>query len=176
MFQPPRMVSYQASDLQPAKDWYSGLLGRGPTFDSPMAVVFSIGDCALAVVREQGQGQGGAGGVAFWSVDDIDGAYRRLIEAGAEPVTEITLLMLRSRIARVLKAVFEAWRKTYTSEHVQFGIDEGTIDAFLSQRGFRLIENLTPQEIETRFLRLSDGALAGRVLALFNLAHASVVE
>ncbi len=407
MFQSPKMVSYQVPDLPKAKDWYSRILGHPPTFDSPMASVFSIGDCALALLPEQSKTEGSSGGVAFWNVDDIDGAYRRLIEAGAEPVTEITLLMLRSRIARLrdpfgnligiisasekktsvedrpsesaqtvafcralatyeekdeirgpdtlaelfiaeeakrslkdaatrdwmikkfggtyeyfigrtvygdriflqalhdrtprivllgagydtrayrfrdsiqgtrifeldalptqqrkrllldgatlpqpsqliyvpinfekqapaevlansgfdrsrktlfvwegvsyylstaaveatlafvrhnspagstlsfdymvqapdmesrhgVKAVFEAWRKTYTSEHVQFGIDEGTIDAFLSTRGFGLIENLIPEEIEGRFLRLKDGSLAGRVLALFNLALASV--
>jgi methyltransferase (TIGR00027 family) len=71
-----------------------------------------------------------------------------------------------------VKAVFESWRKSYTSEHVQFGIDEGAIEGFLSSRGFRLIENLTPQQLEERFLRLKDGSLAGRVLALFNIAHA----
>ncbi len=407
MLQPPKMVSYQVCDLQKAKEWYSAMLGHGPAFDSPMACVFTIGDCSLSLLPQQDRPEGTCGGVAFWNVDDIDSAYRRLIEAGAESVTEITLLMLRSRIARVrdpfgnviglisssqkktsvedrpsesaltvafcralatyeareeirgpdtlaelfvaeesrkslkdpavrqwmieklggtyeffiartvygdriyrqalhdripqivflgagydtrahrfrdsieatrifeldalptqqrkkqllgaaglqtpsqltyvainfetqtaaevlsnagfdrgkrtlfvwegvtyylsadavdatfaliregsgpgstlcfdymvqapdmqsrygVKAVFESWRKTYSSEHVQFGIEEGTIEAFLSGRGFRLIENLTPEELEKRFLTLKDGSLAGRVLALFNLAHAAV--
>jgi methyltransferase (TIGR00027 family) len=73
-----------------------------------------------------------------------------------------------------VSAVLEAWRKTYSSEHVQFGIEEGKIESFLSQRGFRLLENLAPDEIEKRFLALRDGSLAGRVVALFNLARASV--
>jgi methyltransferase (TIGR00027 family) len=408
MFQSPRMVSYQVADLQKAKEWYSRILGRGPTFDSPMACVFSIGDCSLALLPAQETSPGTAGGVAFWNVEDIDGAYRCLLEAGASAVTEVTLLMLRSRIARVrdpfgnvigifsasekktpvegrpsesaltvafcralatyetreevkgpdtlaelfvadesrkalqnpatrqwmieklggtyeffiartaygdrvfvqalrervpqivflgagydtrahrfrdaieatrvfeldvlatqqrkrqllekagvqappqltyvpvnfetqapdevlvnagfdprqktlfvwegvtyylsadavedtfafirrssapgstllfdymvqapdiesrymVKTVFEAWRKTYTSENVQFGIDEGTIDGFLSRRGLRLIENLTPQDMERRFLTLKDGSPGGRVVALFNLALAAVV-
>ncbi len=412
-------------------NWYSRVLGRPPLFDSPMATVFSVGDCTLALRpgppvggsssprrgnEARGPSQGGAdsaegtsGGVVFWQVDDIDAAYRQLLEAGAQSVTEVTLLMLRSRIARLrdpfgnlfgimstptekkasvearpsesaltvafcralatyeeapeikgpdtlaqlfvaeesqatlkdpatrrwmieklagtyeyfiartvygdrlflealregtaqivllgagydsrayrfreslgttrifevdalptqerkrrlleaagltqppqlsyvpvnfetdvlverlaqagfakdrqslflwegvtyylpreaveatlafvrqnaaagsrlcldymiqapdiesrygVKTVLESWRKTYASEHVQFGIDEGTIGAFLSQRGFRLIENLGPQELERRFLTLKNGSLAGRVLALFNIALASVV-
>jgi methyltransferase (TIGR00027 family) len=73
-----------------------------------------------------------------------------------------------------VKAVFEAWRRAYSSERVQFGIDEGCIDTFLSRRGYRLLENLTPEQIEKRFLTLRDGTLAGRAVALFNLALAEV--
>ncbi len=73
-----------------------------------------------------------------------------------------------------VKTVFAAWQKTYSSEHAQFGIEEGTIESFLLQRGFQLLENLTTEQIERRFLTLKDGSLAGRALALFNLAHASV--
>jgi methyltransferase (TIGR00027 family) len=407
MFQAPKMVSYRVPDLQKARAWYSAILDREPTFDSPMACVFSIGDCLLVLVPAGGKPVGDAGGVAFWSVDDIDLAYRRLIEAGAESVTEITMLMLKSRIARLrdpfgniigvlstsekkisvedrpsesaltvafcralacyekreeirgpdnlaelflaeegrkslkdpavrewmikrfsgtyeyfiartiygdrvfrqalrdrvpqvvflgagydtrpyrfrdfientrifeldalptqqrkrqllgranvavppqlvcvsinfeketlsevlskagfdatrktlfvwegvtyylspdavdatfafvrnnspagsticfdymvqapdmtdrygVKAVLESWRTTYSSEHVQFGIEEGIIESFLAKRGYRLLENLTPEQIEQRFLTLKDGTLADRVLALFNLAHASV--
>jgi len=407
MFRPPKMVSYRVPDLQRAREWYSRVLGQPPAFDSPMASVFAVGDSSLTLVPLQEGGEAPAGGVAFWDVEDIDDAYRRLVEAGAEPVTEITLLMLRSRIARLrdpfgnlvgiisasqkrtsiedrpsesaltvafcralaaretreeirgpdalaelfvaeestaalkdpaarrwvieklagtyeffiartafgdgifrealrqripqvvllgagydtrayrfrdsneatrifeldalptqerkrqildrarlappsslayvpinfekqapaevlagagfakgertlfvwegvtyylsaeaveatfafirdasppgstlcfdymvkapdmearygVKAVFDQWRRTYASEHVQFGIDEDAIEAFLHRRGFGLIENLTPEDIERRFLTLGDGSLAGRALALFNLAHASV--
>ena len=101
MPQSPKMVSYQVSDLQKAKDWYSRILSQAPAFDSPMACVFSIGDCSMALVPAGDKPVGTSGGVAFWHVDDIDDAYRRLIEAGAESITEITMLMLKSRIARV---------------------------------------------------------------------------
>ncbi len=73
-----------------------------------------------------------------------------------------------------VSAVLESWRKAYSSENVHFGIEEGTIESFLSQRGFRLIENLAPEQLERRFLALKDGSLAGRVVALFNIALASV--
>jgi len=409
MFQSPRMISYQVPDLGKASEWYSRLLGRDPAFESPMAVIFTVGDCVLALVPLGDSPKGNSGEVAFWSVDDIDDAYRRLIESGAAPLTEITLLMLKSRIARVtdpfgnvlgiicdseskksvedrpsesaltvaycralatydareevrgpdrlaeifvaeegkkslkdpaarewmikrlcgsyeyfvartaymdqvvqqalrddvpqivmlgagydtrpyrfgseikgtrifeldahptqqrkrrllaqayvpippqlvyvtinfereqlaevlaragfdrkaktlfvwegvtyylspravddtlafirnnspsgsalcfdymiqapdlasrygVSAVWEAWRKAYSSEQVRFGIEEGKVETFLSQRGFRLIENLAPDEIEKRFLTLKDGSPAGRAVALFNLAHASVSE
>jgi predicted enzyme related to lactoylglutathione lyase len=101
MFQSLKMISYQVPDLQKARDWYSELLGRDPAFDSPMAVTFAIGGCVLALVPLGDSSRGNAGGVAFWSVDDTDAAYRRLIESGATPLTEISLLLLKSRIARV---------------------------------------------------------------------------
>ena len=101
MLQAPRMVSFQVTELQKARDWYARLLDCEPAFDSPMACVFQVGECALALLPEQERPEGTRGGVAFWNVDDIDAAYRRLIQSGAEPVTEITLLMLRSRIARL---------------------------------------------------------------------------
>jgi len=408
MFQSPRMVSYQVHDLKKARDWYSAILETAPVLDTPISCVFSIGDCSMALVPERDKRGGDSGGVVYWNVDDIDAAYRRLVEAGAESVAEITLLMTRSRIARLrdpfgnvigiisasqkktsvedrpsesaltvaffralatydrreeirgpdnlaelfladegkkslkdpgvpewmikqstgpyeyfiartaygdsifrqalrdrvpqivclgagydtrpyrfqaliegtrvfeldalptqqrkrqllnkanvvappqlvfvsinfekempaevlskagfdrnqktlfvwegvtyyltpeavdatlafirdnsaggsticfdymvqapdmasrhgVKAIYEAWRKIYSSEHVQFGIDEGSLERFLLQRGFRLLENLTTEQIENRFLTLKDGTLAGRVLALFNIAYAETV-
>ena len=101
MLQSPTMVSYQVPDLQKAKEWYSSVLDRDPAFDSPMACVFLIGECSMALVPAKDKSEGTAGGVVFWNVDDIDETYRRLIDAGAESITEITLLMLKSRIARL---------------------------------------------------------------------------
>jgi methyltransferase (TIGR00027 family) len=74
-----------------------------------------------------------------------------------------------------VKQVFEAWRTTYSSERVQFGVDEGRIESFLSKRGFRMLEHLAPMQMEMKFLVLRDGSLAGRVLALFSMVHASVL-
>ncbi len=410
MLRPPKMVSYPVGDLQRAREWYTAVLGQAPAFDSPMACVFTVGECSLSLLPQPaGSGsEGTRGGVAYWEVEDIDSAYRRLIEAGASSVTEVTLLMLRSRIARVrdpfgnliglisasakktsvedrpsesaltvafcralatyetrpelrgpdtlaelfvgpesrrsledpaarewmvqklagtyefflartlygdevyrralrertpqvvflgagydtrahrfreasqdtrvfeldaaptqqrtkqlleaaglqpppqlvyvpinfetqgaaavladagfqsgvrtlflwegvtyylsaeavdatlafirgsagpgstllfdymvlaadmegrygVKTVLESWRKAYSSEPVRFGIQEGTTEAFLSSRGFRLLEDLTPEAMEKRFLTLADGSLAGRVVALFDLALAALV-
>ncbi len=101
MLQSPRMISYRVPNLAQARDWYARVLGQGPAFDSPMACIFAIGDVSLALLPAEDRPDGLAGGVAFWAVDDIDAAYRRLVAEGAAPVTEITLLMMKSRIARL---------------------------------------------------------------------------
>jgi len=43
-----------------------------------------------------------------------------------------------------------------SAEPVQFGIDDGTIEPFLSERGLRLIEQLNAQDMERRFLTVAD--------------------
>jgi methyltransferase (TIGR00027 family) len=73
-----------------------------------------------------------------------------------------------------VKTVLQSWKRSYSSEHVQFGIEEGNLESFLYGRGFRLLENLTPEQMEKRFLMLKDGSLYGHAVALFNLAHAMV--
>ncbi len=70
----------------------------------------------------------------------------------------------------------EAVRNMHRSEPVQFRIQEGAIERFLSERGFRLTEHLTTEEMEKRFLTLRDGSLAGRVTACFRLARAEAAE
>ncbi|MGC9970788.1 MAG: SAM-dependent methyltransferase [Bryobacteraceae bacterium] len=65
-------------------------------------------------------------------------------------------------------------RAMYRAELVQFSIPEGAVESFLSERGFRLIDHLTPEEMEQRYLTLRDGTLAGKVLACFRLARAAV--
>jgi methyltransferase (TIGR00027 family) len=72
-----------------------------------------------------------------------------------------------------VKESMSAMETTYLAEPVQFRIEEGTIEAFLSERGYALIEHLTEKDLETRFLTLRDGSLAGRALACFRLVKAS---
>jgi catechol 2,3-dioxygenase-like lactoylglutathione lyase family enzyme len=43
------MVSDRVPDLDRARQWYQALLKREPSFDSPMAVVFAVGGCSLAL-------------------------------------------------------------------------------------------------------------------------------
>ena len=67
-----------------------------------------------------------------------------------------------------------AMRETYRNEPVQFGIKEGTIESFLAERGYSLVEHLNTEEQERRFLRLRDGTPAGRALACFGFVSARV--
>lgn len=73
-----------------------------------------------------------------------------------------------------VKEVLEAWKNAYSSEPVRFGIEEGTIDLFLSRRGYQLVEHWGPKQLEQQFLTRGDGSLSGRVVALFGIVRALV--
>lgn len=68
----------------------------------------------------------------------------------------------------------DAMRAMYTSEPLQFDLAEADVPAFLAKRGFVLREYVGPDAMQTRYLTLSDGALAGQVLDLFRLVLAEV--
>jgi methyltransferase (TIGR00027 family) len=50
-----------------------------------------------------------------------------------------------------------------TGEGWTFGLEEGVIETFLSERGFDLIAHYTPRELEWRYLTADNGTLHGRV-------------
>jgi hypothetical protein len=69
-------------------------------------------------------------------------------------------------------------RKLMESDHsdepTRLGIKEERLKPFLSERGYEIIEELAPREMESRYLMLRDGSSAGKVPSLFRLVHASV--
>ena len=93
-------VSYFAADVAAARDWYAQMLGIQVYFvrpvDGPPAYVeFRVGDNQheLGIVdreyaRNTSEKPGGA--VIYWHVDDVAGAFKRLLAMGAvvheEPV------------------------------------------------------------------------------------------
>ena len=53
--------------------------------------------------------------------------------------------------------------KTHSpGERMQFSIERERIRAFLSERGFALVEHLEPEDMQKRYLTLKDGSLAGK--------------
>jgi methyltransferase (TIGR00027 family) len=65
-------------------------------------------------------------------------------------------------------------RARASSEPSRFGIVKGGIASFLSERGYEVVDHLTPQEMERKYLTLRDGPSAGKVAAIFCFVHASV--
>ena len=59
-------------------------------------------------------------------------------------------------------------------ERMQFSIKREEIGSFLSERGFALIEHLTPEEMQKRYLTLKDGSSAGKTGACFCYVRAAV--
>lgn len=91
MFKSLNRVVYRVSDLEKAKHWYRNILDTEPTFDSPIAVVFSIGDSGLILSPSPNPvSKSNDSVLAFWGVDDVNTAYKQLLQAGAAPHTEIT--------------------------------------------------------------------------------------
>jgi methyltransferase (TIGR00027 family) len=68
----------------------------------------------------------------------------------------------------------ERLKTDYPGEPTKFGIREGELEAFLSARGYRIVEHLTSGEMEEKYLTLRDGSSVGKPPALFRLVHATV--
>jgi methyltransferase (TIGR00027 family) len=68
----------------------------------------------------------------------------------------------------------EHLRSNHPGEPVKFGIPSGSLEAFLNERGYTLVECLSSTEMESRYLTLRDGSVLGKVAPLFAFAHAAV--
>lgn len=86
-----RTVVYHVEDLGKAKAWYAEMLERAPYFDEPYYVGFEVGGFELGLVPEEsGTARGGVS--VYWGVEDIEGAYARLLQLGAredQPVQDV---------------------------------------------------------------------------------------
>ena len=83
-----RTAIYPVNDLAKAKDWYSQVLGIKPYFDEPFFVGFQVGGFELGLLP-QGQSST-AGPQPLWGVADIEIAFQRLLDLGAESLEAIT--------------------------------------------------------------------------------------
>ncbi|WP_295120125.1 VOC family protein [uncultured Chitinophaga sp.] len=94
-------LTFYATDLAAARDWYAQFLGTEayfafPKTGNPAYVEFRIGDYQheLGIIDAQYAPRplGEAGGpIAYWHVDDIEAVYTRLLSLGAtefEPITQ----------------------------------------------------------------------------------------
>ncbi|MDF5757467.1 VOC family protein [Spongiactinospora sp. TRM90649] len=94
-------VTFVAEDLAAARDWYAEVLGVEPYFarsveDRPAYIEFRVGDYQheLGLIDARfvpgGRSAEPRGEIAYWHVDDVHAAFRRLVELGAtvhaEPV------------------------------------------------------------------------------------------
>lgn len=106
------------------------------------------------------------------AVEETLTSVRRLAAAGSRLVFDYLLQAADLDTRPGVKEVLEAWRNAYAGEPVQFGVAEGKINDFLAERGFRVLEQLGPEDQERRFLARADGSLAGRVVPMFGIVTA----
>lgn len=101
MFTSLKRVTYPVPDIDRARQWYCEILEKEPVLDSPFYVKFLIGEAALTLVpAANGTPHPDEGTVAYWGVEDIVVAYRRLLECGATSRAEIST-SLNIRVAKV---------------------------------------------------------------------------
>jgi catechol 2,3-dioxygenase-like lactoylglutathione lyase family enzyme len=82
-----RTAIYPVDDLAKAKEWYSQVLGIHPYFDQPFFVGFQVGGFELGLLP---QGQASiAGPQPLWGVTNIEVAFQRLLDLGAESLESI---------------------------------------------------------------------------------------
>ena len=55
-----------------------------------------------------------------------------------------------------------------------FGIEEGRIEEYLSERGFRMMSHYTPSELEERYFRDDDGSIVSRINGTHCIVQAEV--
>jgi methyltransferase (TIGR00027 family) len=72
------------------------------------------------------------------------------------------------------KKLSERMKSRYAAEPTRFGIPQGKLESFLSERGYNIIEHLTPDEMRGRYLTLRDGSSVGALPPHLCLVHASV--
>src|ERR687893_478682 len=92
MFLGLRTVIYQAPELEKAKAWYTAAFGVAPYFVDSFYVGFNIAGYELGLNPDVSAAGPGNGAVAYWGVNDIEAAYRHMIDRGAaarEPVTDV---------------------------------------------------------------------------------------
>lgn len=70
------------------------------------------------------------------------------------------------------QGIFETVFKT--GEGWTFGLEDGKIESFLSERGFDIVAHYTPPELEKLYLTAEDGTLHGRVNGTHCIVVASV--
>jgi O-methyltransferase involved in polyketide biosynthesis len=74
------------------------------------------------------------------------------------------------------KELRKLMQSKHSDEPTKFGIQAGTIEEFLGERGFEVVEHLTANEMNERFFSNLGYSDIGKVPSLFCLVHAKIKE
>jgi methyltransferase (TIGR00027 family) len=109
-------------------------------------------------------------------VDDTLEAIRDISCVGSSVCFDYASLSPEALSEEGIKKLRELMKSDHPAEPTKFGTPQGKLEAFLAERGYVLIEHLSPSEMETRYLTLRDSSTAGKVPALFSLVHVALGE
>ena len=85
-----KRVVYYVDDIEKAKEWYNSVLNTQPFLELPLAKIYRIGDCSLSLAKSGTQIDRANNGIElYWEVDDIDSAFKKFVQHGAQVKTPI---------------------------------------------------------------------------------------
>jgi predicted enzyme related to lactoylglutathione lyase len=90
MFLKLRTVVYHVNDLAGARDWYKAVTGIAPYFDEPFYVGFDINGFELGLDPDMTGVTPGNQSAAYWLVDDIEASVKKIADAGATLLQDVT--------------------------------------------------------------------------------------
>lgn len=118
-------------------------------------------------------------GVTYYlSLEVVDGmlkSIRSISPAGSSLCFDYAALSRGALDEAGVKRVRQIMKSDHSIEPTRFGIPEGLIEPFLSARGFKIKEHLTPPEMEKKYLTLSDGTCAGTLPSQMCIVNAEVI-
>jgi predicted enzyme related to lactoylglutathione lyase len=82
------LIVYATADLEKAKRFFRELIGDEPYADSAYYVGYKNGDMEIGLVPQGSNA--GPGGLAYWTVSDIESSVKKLVDAGGSVVQNIT--------------------------------------------------------------------------------------
>jgi methyltransferase (TIGR00027 family) len=107
-------------------------------------------------------------------VDNTLAVIKTISPAGSSICFDFASLSTEALSEEGAKKLREHMKSNHPAEPTKFGIPQGKLGTFLSERGYAIIEHLNASEMEARYLALRDGSTVGKVPALFSLVHAGL--
>ncbi len=112
--------------------------------------------------------------LSFQAVDSILSFVRTNSSPGSSICFDYAALSRETLSEDGAQKLRERLRTDHPGEPTKFGIREGELEAFMSERGYRIVEHLTSSDMAEKYLVLRDGSSIGRPPALLRLVHATV--
>ena len=107
-------------------------------------------------------------------IDSTLSSIGALSATGSMICFDFASLSMEAFNQKEVRQLREKMKTNHPAEQTHFGIPQGTLARFLDERGFKLVECVSPSEMEARYLTLRDGTVIGSVPSLFSLAQAIV--
>jgi methyltransferase (TIGR00027 family) len=117
------------------------------------------------------------GATYYLSAEEVDNTFsfiRKQMPAGSTLCFDYRSISTERSGSGEENALPQAMSSGFAADSVAFGIEEGKAGTFLAERDFLILEHLTAEEMEKRYLTLRDGSAAGKVPAKQCIAYASL--